>query len=52
MSKRCSTGKVRYSDREEANDAMKEVSIQKRVKNIIRFYFCKKCHGFHLTSRL
>ena len=44
--------KVRYRDREAANDALRSIREHSERETIpCRAYFCSRCNGYHLTSR-
>lgn len=51
--KRCPTGKVRFSDRESAKraKAWAQAAGARRGKTIKRYYECPFCQGWHLTSQ-
>ena len=50
MSKQKPCTKIRYRDREQANNALHSVQSTDREKVPVRHYFCSRCCGYHLTS--
>jgi hypothetical protein len=58
---RCSLGKVRYRDKQEALNTLHKIQVKARYEQSdagqtnrreCRAYECDCCHGFHLTSKV
>jgi CO dehydrogenase/acetyl-CoA synthase alpha subunit len=55
-SSRCDTGKVRYPNELEAGKALKRAAAGRHQRGELnhverRFYRCRRCGGFHLSSQ-
>lgn len=44
-------GKVRYRDEAHASDALARNRRSGRERMAVRYYYCIRCEGFHLTSQ-
>lgn len=48
---KCKTGKRRFNEETDAQEALKVIHKHPRERVPIRIYPCNECHGYHLTSR-
>lgn len=44
-------GKVSYADKQEARKALKHMNSHKPRFKAQRYYYCKECDAWHLTSK-
>ena len=53
----CPSGKVRYRSEDHASTALSEIRAARQFHDAdperveSRYYYCRRCNGWHLTSR-
>lgn len=45
-------GKRRFRDMQEAKESLRRIAAAPRAHAPVRWYFCQRCRGYHLTKRV